>query len=92
MILKFILKRFSLEKQATFFKSRGIVIGTRTKDGRKIYLYMVSNLFTEITYENDNPKLSVESIVLIDGLKKLNKYLEQDLRPTAQGTIFWPGP
>jgi len=66
--------------QANFMKRRGIVLGTRNKDGRQGYLYMVNNLFAEIVYEKDNPQLSVERLVILDGLRKLNSYLEKDLR------------
>lgn len=61
-------------------KRRGIVLGTRKKDGRQSYLYMVNNLFAEILYENDNPRLKVESLVLLSGLADLNRYMEKDLR------------
>ena len=81
MILKLIFKRLSVAKQADFMKRRGIVLGTRNKNGRQSYLYMVNNLFAEILYENDNPRLKVEGLVVIDGLSNLNKYLEKDLRP-----------
>jgi hypothetical protein len=81
MILKLIFKRLSVSKQAEFMKRRGIVLGTRRKNGRQSYLYMVNNLFAEILYENDNPRLKVEGLVVLDGLQKLNSYLEKDLRP-----------
>lgn len=81
MILKLIFKRLSLSKQADFMKRRGIVLGTRSKNGRQSYLYMVNNLFAEILYENDNPRLKVEGLVILDGLQKLNAHLEKDLRP-----------
>ncbi len=61
-------------------RRRGIVLGTRKKDGRESYLYMVNNLFAEIRYENDNPRMKAESLVLLSGLSDLNKYLEKDLR------------
>jgi hypothetical protein len=80
MILKIFFNRLSRSSQAKFMKRRGIVLGTRNKEGRLIYVYMVNNLFAEIAYENDNPKNKVESLVVIKGLQQLNKYLEKDLR------------
>jgi len=80
MFLKLFFKRLSKSKQANFMKRRGIVLGTRKKDGRQTYIYMVNNLFAEIMYENDNPNMKVESLVLLDGLNKFNRYLEKDLR------------
>ena len=61
----------------------GIVLGTRKKDGRQTYLYMVNNLFAEILYENDNPRMSVEGLVVLEGLNDLNKYLERDIKLRA---------
>ena len=81
MIFGLIFKRLSVSKQADFMKRRGIVLGTRSKNGRQSYLYMVNNLFAEILYENDNPRLKVEGLVVLDGLQKLNAHLEKDLRP-----------
>lgn len=80
MFLKLIFKRFSVAWQADFMKRHGIVLGTRNKDGRQSYLYMMNNLFAEILYENDNPRMKVETLVVLDGLHKLNCYLEKDLR------------
>jgi len=80
MFLKLFFKRLSITRQAEFMKRKGIVLGTRNKAGRQSYLYMVNNLFAEIFYENDNPRLKVEEIVVLDGLHKLNRYLEKDLK------------
>lgn len=75
-------KLLSTARQAAFMKRRGIVLGTRKKDGRQSYLYMVNNLFVEIRYENDNPRLKVESLVLLSGLADLNRYMERDFHTT----------
>jgi len=80
MLLKLFFNRLSLTAQANFMKSRGIIVGTRNKDGRQAYLYMVNNLFTEILYVNDDPRMKAEEVVVLDGLNTLNKHLEKDLR------------
>ena len=61
-------------------KRRGIILGTRKRDGRQGYLYMVNNLFAEIFFENDNPRMNVERLVVLNGLNNLNRYLEDDFR------------
>jgi hypothetical protein len=83
MFLKFLFKRLSITRQAEFMRRRGIVLGTRKKDGRQTYLYMMNNLFAEILYENDNPRMSVEALVVLDGLNDLNAYMEKDIRSRA---------
>ncbi len=69
-----------MEKQAAIMKSRGVVVGTRNKSGRTGFLYMINNVFAEILYQDDNPRLEPESVVVIDGLKNLNRYMEKALR------------
>ena len=76
MLLKLIFKRLSVKSQADIMIRQGIVLGTRKKDGRQAYLYMVDNLFAEILYENDNPGMKVERLVVLDGLNKLTRHLE----------------
>lgn len=70
-------------------KRRGIVLGTRRKGGRQSYLYMLNNLFAEILYENDNPGLKVEALVVLDGLNNFNRYLEKDLRSASAQNSPW---
>jgi hypothetical protein len=77
MILKLLFKRLSAARQADIMKRRGIVLGTRNKGGRQSYLYMINNLFAEILYENDNPRMKVEALVVLDGLDKLNRHPPQ---------------
>ncbi len=43
-----------MQRQIKYLKGKGIGLGTRVKDGRKIYLYMLSDLFVEVFYKNDN--------------------------------------
>jgi len=59
---------------------RGLVVGTRHKNGRMVYLYMLDNLFAEIIYKHDIPSFNPERVVLLDGLQNLNRYLEAELR------------
>lgn len=80
MFLKLIFRWLSINKQADFMKRRGIILGTRKRDGRQGYLYMVNNLFAEIFFENDNPRMNVERLVVLNGLNNLNRYLEDDFR------------
>lgn len=80
MILRLVFRWLSINRQAAFMKRRGIILGTRKRDGRQGYLYMVNNLFAEIFFENDNPRMNVERLVVLNGLNNLNRYLEDDFR------------
>lgn len=82
MFLRLFFKHFSLSKQITHLKNKGVMIGTRQKNGRKVYLYMVKDFFVEVFYKSDMPENGAERIKLIPGLKNLNQYLESEFRAT----------
>jgi hypothetical protein len=80
MILKFFFKQMSLQKQVNFLKKRGIMLGTRLKDGRRIYIYMLRDLFVEVLFKNDNVNENAEKLIMLEGLNNLNDYLEQEFK------------
>lgn len=82
MILRFFFSRLSLEKQVSYLKKKGIALGTRLKAGRKIYIYMLSDLFVEVIYKNDNADDTPEKLNMLRGLTSLNEYLENEFRAT----------
>lgn len=80
MFLKLLLSVFSESMQARFMKRRGIILGTRRKNGREVYTYMFHRLFAEVVYKNDDPDASAEHVRLIVGLKRLQYYLEREAK------------
>jgi hypothetical protein len=56
------------------------MLGTRTKNGRRIHIYMFRNLFVEVLYKNDNTQESAEQVNMVTGLKNLNSYLESEFK------------
>ena len=80
MFLKIFFKNLSVQKQIDYLKKKGIMIGTRTKNQRKIYTYMLQDLFVEVYYKNDNENDSAEKVNLLSGLKNLNSYLEREFK------------
>jgi hypothetical protein len=80
MILKFFFKQLSVAKQVSFLKKKGIMLGTRMKEGRKIYIYMLRELFVEVVYKNDNTEEMPERLNMLTGLKILNSYLEKEFK------------
>jgi hypothetical protein len=80
MILRFFFKHLSPTKQIAFLKKRGILLGTRLKDGRKIYIYMLRDLFVEVLYKNDDAIEAPEKLNMLNGLKNLNSYLEKEFK------------
>lgn len=80
MILKFFFKQLSVQKQIDYLKKKGVMIGTRTKDSRKVYTYMLRDLFVEVLYKNDNANDAAEKVNTLSGLKNLNSYLEREFK------------
>jgi hypothetical protein len=56
------------------------MLGTRMKEGRKIYIYMLRELFVEVIYKNDNTEETPEKLNMLTGLKNLNTYLEKEFK------------
>lgn len=80
MILQFFFKRLSIEKQVAYLQKKGVALGTRAKNGRKIYIYMLRDLFIEVLYKNDNTENEPEQLNMLKGLKNLNEYLENEFK------------
>jgi len=80
MILKFFFRQMSYQKQVNYLKKKGIALGTRLKNGRKIHIYMLRDLFVEVLYKDDNTEATPERINMLQGLKNLNEYLEKEFK------------
>lgn len=80
MILRLFFRHLSLEKQVNYLQKSGVSLGSRIKNGRKVYVYMLRNLFAEVLYVGDNINEAPERIHMLKGLKNLNAYLEQEFR------------
>jgi len=82
MLEKFIFYRMSASQQVNYLRKKGIVLGTRAKEGRKIYIYMLKDLFIEVVYHNDNADGDAEKVSILKGLDSLNSYLESEFKAT----------
>jgi hypothetical protein len=82
MLLQFFFRQLSAEKQVSYLQKNGVSLGSRAKNGRRIHVYMIRNLFVEVMYENDDVNSTPEKVNLMRGLKNLNAYLEKEFRAT----------
>jgi hypothetical protein len=80
MFFKFFFDRMSLQKKVNYLKKKGIMLGTRVKDGRKIHIYMLRDLFIEVIFQNDSMDNEAESLNTLRGLENLNEYLEKEFK------------
>ena len=86
MLFKLFFRHSSLQNQIDRLKRKGILLGTRNKSDRKVYIYMLSSLFVEVMFNNDDAEHTPEKIQILSGLKNLNEYLEKEFK-TSFGTI-----
>jgi hypothetical protein len=87
MFFKLFFKYLSQQSQITKLKNRGILLGTRNKNERKVYIYMLSSLFVEVMFKNDNTEHMPERIQILSNLKNLNQYLENEFK-SSFGTVI----
>jgi hypothetical protein len=80
MFFRFFFSRMSLPKQVSYVQKKGIMLGTRVKDSRRIHIYMINDLFVEVTYKDDNIDHEGESLTMVRGLENLNEYLEKEFK------------
>jgi hypothetical protein len=80
MFTQFFFRRLSSDKKVQQLKKKGVALGTRAKNGRKIYIYMLGSLFVEVMYVGDNADNGAEQVSILRGLKSLNDYLESEFR------------
>jgi hypothetical protein len=80
MFFKLVFKYYSQSKKVELLKEEGIMLGTRQRNGRKVYLYMLKDFFVEVTYQQDDIDLVPEKLETFSNLDNLNSYLEREFR------------
>lgn len=80
---KWFFKYFSENKKVEYLRDKGVMLGSRIRNGRKIYLYMIKDIFVEVIFKNDSIDFEPERLETFSTLKKLNHYLEQEIRRVA---------
>ncbi|MEO8472701.1 MAG: hypothetical protein ABI477_10910 [Chryseolinea sp.] len=80
MLTQLIFRLLPASQKVNYLQTKGVSLGSRLKDGRRLYVYMLGELFVEVLYANDNASEPAEKIYMLRGLKNLNAYLEQEFR------------
>ena len=88
MILTFLFKKMPLHRQVSYLQKKGIMLGSRLKNGRTIYIYMLRNLFVEVYFKDDNTNETPEKLNILRGLHNLNEYLEKEFKEKEFKTTF----
>lgn len=80
MLMKWAFKYFSESRKIEYLRERGIMLGSRFRKGRKVYIYMLRDFFVEVMYHQDNLDMTPEKLETFSNLNNLNSYLEREFR------------
>jgi len=81
-LFKWGFKYFSLTKQLDYLREHGVMLGSRMRNDRKVFLYMVKSTFVEVMYKNDSIEREAERLEVFKNLNHLNQYLENEFKAT----------
>ena len=68
------------KRKFELLREKGIMLGSRWRNERWVYLYMVKDFFVEVMYPQDDIDMEPEKINTFSSLDNLNAYLERDFR------------
>lgn len=80
MIGRTIFNFLSRSQKIAYLQEKGIALGTRIKNGRKAYLYMIKDFCVEVIFQHDNEEMNFEKITTFPSVKEFNNYLEREFR------------
>jgi hypothetical protein len=80
MIGRMIFKFLSESKKVAYLHEQGTMLGTRLKNGRKVYLYMLKDFCVEVIFKQDNSEMNPERVTTFANVKEFNSYLEREFR------------
>ncbi len=80
MIDRLLFRLMSVRKKINYLREQGTMLGTRLKNGRKAYLYIVKDFCAEVIFYNDNTELTAEQVTTFSNVKEFNSYLEREFR------------
>jgi hypothetical protein len=80
MFFKLFFKHLSESRKLNYVREHGVMIGTRMRNERKVFLYMIKDFFVEVIYKNDNMDESAERLGTFSSLRGLNSYLEREFK------------
>jgi hypothetical protein len=80
MLFKWGFKYFTVGRQLEYLREHGVMLGSRMRNDRKVFLYMVKSLFVEVVYQNDSIEREAETLAIFNNLHHLNQYLEREFK------------
>ena len=70
----------SREKIIKLLKVEGSLVGERLRGGRKIYIYILKDIFVQVMFKKDDPVEEVEHLLTFADINQLNSHLEKEFK------------
>lgn len=80
MWFKEIFGVFSRKKIIQLLREEGSLVGEQLRGGRKIYIYILRDIFVQVIFKKDNPVEEVEQLQTFSDLNQLNSHLEKEFK------------
>lgn len=80
MIGRMFFRLLSSSKKIAYLQEKGTVLGTRLKNGRKAYLYMIKDFCVEVIFRQDNDEMTPERVTTFSSVREFNTYLEREFK------------
>jgi hypothetical protein len=80
MFGRLLFKYLSESKQISYLREKGTILGTRLKNGRTAYLYLIKDFCVEVIFQKDNAELAPERVKTFANVQEFNLYLENEFR------------
>lgn len=80
MFRKLYFKSLSAKSKISALRDKGTMLGTRIKNGRKAYLFLLRDFCAEVIFQNDNINMHPEKITTFSSVSEFNSYLEREFR------------
>lgn len=80
MIGRMLFKYLSESRQVAALREKGTILGTRIKNGRTAYLYLIKDFCVEVIFQKDNAELAPEKVKTFASVQEFNSYLESEFR------------
>lgn len=80
MIRRMFFSLLSESKKVDYLHEQGTMLGTRSKNGRKAYLYMLKDFCVEVIFKQDNSEMTPEKVTTFSSVQEFNSYLEREFK------------
>ena len=80
MIGRMFFRFLSENNKIAHIREQGTILGTRLKNGRKAYMYMIADFCVEVIFKQDNAEMGPERVTTFSSVKEFNNYLEKEFK------------